>query len=198
MVSFLDTNSFSSIIIARYLNIILNTKEKAGGVYGRDPMLNWVDKFILSWVLIDYKPKRGRFTWSNNIIGATNISARLDHFLVHSSLLADKTIISSSILPKISSDHKPILLQIEDEEDLGPIPFRFSPLWKDRDGFMSIVTIAWDLLVVGSPNFVWERKLKNIKVALKDWVKLTQKNPISERKEALEKLEEIQMEIEES
>ena len=58
--------------------------------------------------------------------------------------------------------------------------------------------MAWDLRVVGSTNFVWERKLKNTKAALKDWVKITQKNPISERKEALEKLEEIQMEMEES
>ena len=90
----------------------------------------------------------------------------------------------------------PILLQIEDEEDLGLIPFRFSPLWKDRDGFMSTVNTAWDLPVVGSPNFVWERKLKNTQVALKEWVKLTQKSPISERKEALEKLEKIQLEME--
>ena len=90
------------------------------------------------------------------------------------------------------------MLQIEEEEDIGPIPFRFSPLWKDQDGFMSTVTMAWDPLVVGSSNFVWERKLKNTKAALKVWAKLTQKNPISERKEALKILEKIQMEMEDS
>ena len=58
---------------------------------------------------------------------------------------------------------------------------------------MSTVSMAWDIPVVGSPNYVWERKLKNTKAALKDWVKLCKKNPISERKEALEKWEEIQM-----
>ena len=93
-----------------------------------------------------------------------------------------KIIISSSILPNLTSYHKPIMLQIEDEEDIGPIPFWFSPLWKDQDGFMSIVTKAWELLVVGSPNFVWERKLKNTKVVLKVWAKLSQKNTISESK----------------
>ena len=117
-------------------------------------MLNWVDNFILKWELIDFKPKRGNFTWSNNRLGEANISARLDHFLVQSSLLVDKTVISSSFLPKITSDHKPILLQIENEEDLGPIPFRFSPLWKDRDGFMSTVILAWAIPVVVSPNYV--------------------------------------------
>ena len=56
--------------------------------------------------------------------------------------------------------------------------------------------MAWDLLVVGSLNFVWERKLIKTKAALKDWVKLTQKNPISERKESLQNLEKIQLEME--
>ena len=83
------------------------------------------------------------------------------------------------------------MLQLEEEEDLGLIPFWFSPLWIGWDGFMSIISKAWDIPVFGSPNFVWERKLKNTKAALKEWVKHSQENPTSERKEALEKLEEI-------
>ena len=109
LVECLDSNSFSNIIVIGDLNLILNEKEKSGGVYGKDPVLKLVDKFILSWELIDFKPKCGRFTWSNNRLRAANISARLDHFLVQSSMLLDKKVISSSILPKITSDHKPIL-----------------------------------------------------------------------------------------
>ena len=44
---------------------------------------------------------------------------------------------------------------------------------------------------------MWERKLKNTKVVLKEWVKHSQTNPVSERHQALEKLEEIQLEMEE-
>ena len=130
-------------------------------------MLNIVENFILSWELIDFKPKRGRYTCSNNITGAANISARLDLFLVQSSLMTGKKIISYSIFPKIASDHKPIMLQIEEEANLCPIPFRFIPLWKDQDGFMNVVVKAWELPVVRSSNFVCERKLKNTKAALK-------------------------------
>ena len=90
------------------------------------------------------------------------------------------------------------MLQNEEEEDLGPIPFRFSPLWIDQDGFMNTVAKAWELPVVGSPNFVWERKLKNTKVALKAWAKLSHKIPISERIVALSTLEKIQLEMEDS
>ena len=66
-----------------------------------------------------------------------------------------------------------------------------------RDGFMSIISKVWDLPVFGLSNFVWERKLKNTKVSLKEWIKLSRSNPISERKEALKKLAEIQLEMEE-
>ena len=62
---------------------------------------------------------------------------------------------------------------------------------------MIIISKAWDIPVFGSSNFMRERKLKNTKVALKEWVKHSQKNPTSERKEALEKLGETQLEMEE-
>ena len=63
---------------------------------------------------------------------------------------------------------------------------------------MDIVSLAWDIPIVGSLNYVLEKKLKNTKVALKNWVKISHKNSISERKETIKKLEEIQMEMEES
>ena len=197
MSAFLSANSFSNIIVVGDLNIILVAKEKRGCVSGRDPMIISVENLILSWESIDFKPKKGCF-WTNNRVGAANISARLDRFLVQSSfLLEGGKLITSSILAKLSSDHKPNILPIEDEEDLGPIPFRFSPLWKEQEGFMDIVSLAWDIPAVGSLNYVWEKKLKNTKVALKNWVKISHKNLVSERKEAVKKLEEIQMEMEE-
>ena len=105
-------------------------------------MQDTVEDLIQVWDLNGLKPKLGRFTWSNNRVGATSIFFRLDRFLVHSSLLDSKLIISTKILPKLSSDHQPITLQFEIEEELGPIPFRFNPLWLERYGFMDIISQA--------------------------------------------------------
>ena len=74
----------------------------------------------------------------------------------------------------------------------------FSPLWVDREGFMKTVTHSWSRPVTGSPNFVWEHKLKFTKLALKEWVKQTVKYPSSDIKEVLIFLEEIQLEMDET
>ena len=65
-------------------------------------------------------------------------------------------LISSKIPPKLTSDHHPIYLLFEEEEDFGPIPFRFTPLWIERDGFWETVAQAWSQFVDGSPSYVWE------------------------------------------
>lgn len=98
-----------------------------------------MESLILAWDLLDLKPNKGRYTWTNNRVGNANISAHLDQFLVQSTLMEGKHLISSKILPKITFDRNPVILLIEKEEDLGPIPFRFNPLWVSREGFMEIV-----------------------------------------------------------
>ena len=99
---FLVARNPSNIIIVGDLNIALAPKDKKGGNCGRDPMIREVERIISSWDLIDFKPKKGRYTWSNNRIVLANISARLDRFLLQSSFLTENKIISSSILSKLS------------------------------------------------------------------------------------------------
>ena len=136
--------------------------------------------------MINLKLKTGRFTWSKQRVGAASILARLDRFLVHSSLLDGNQIVSSKILPKLSSDHHPIALVFEKEDQLGPIPFYFCPLWIERDGFMDIVKQAWIQLVHGSPSYVWEKKLMQTKNALKKWLRVPLPSPSLSRKDSVE------------
>lgn len=143
-----------------------------------------MENLIHSWDLVDFKPVKGTYTWSNNRTGEQHISTRLDRFLVNNAIMMDNRIVFSKILPKLASDHKPILLCIKEEEDFGPLPFRFSPLWAKREGFLETVQIAWEKDILGSPRYVWEQKIKNTKKALKEWVKKDANSLISQRKEA--------------
>ena len=93
-------------------------------------------------------------------------------------------------------DHKPILLLLEEEENMGPLPFRYSPLWTERDGFMEVVQTVWSTHIIGSPSYVWEHKLKLTKLALKSWLKNHNNTPTSQRKETVQLLEDLQLEME--
>eukprot|EP00253_Pinus_taeda_P009219 PITA_09219 len=193
---FLEQNSPSNLVLGGDLNIILDLKEKKGGIQSKDPFSRIVGSLIQRWDLVDLKPVKGKFTWTNNRTGDNHIAARLDRFLINSSLMMDNRIVFSKILPKLTSDHKPILFCLKEEEDLGPLPFRFSPLWAGNDGFMDIVQATWRMDVNGSPSYVWEQKLKNVKSALKVWIKKSIQSPNRQWKEAISQLEGIQFEME--
>ena len=126
--SFLIMHNPRNIILAGDLNVTLSADEKKGGSPIRDQSREWLEDIILGWDLINIKPATGKFTWTNKRLGPGHIAARLDGFLVHSDFLTTGLLAFSKILPNCISDHKPILLELSPEPNLGPIPFRFSPL----------------------------------------------------------------------
>lgn len=105
-------------------------------------------------------------------------------------------IISTKILPKWNSDHKPILLLMEEEENLGPIPFWFNPLWENKEGFLDTMNKKWSIHVLGSPNYVWEQKIKATKIAVKQWIKKPTVSPTTQRKHSTKQLLDLQMGLE--
>ena len=198
MSDFMEIHSPINITVAGDLNIIFDPKEKRGGVWGKDPLQEVVEYLIQVRDLLDFKPKKGWFTWTNNRVGVARFSAQLDRFLVQISLLDGNILISTKILPKLTSDHHPISLLLQEEENLGPIPFRFSPLWIEREGFWEIVTQVWSQFVEGSPSFVLEQKLKHTKYALKNWIKTPLTNPTRSREAFVQDLVELQLSTENS
>jgi hypothetical protein len=132
-----------------------------------------VEDLISAWDLMDIKPTRGRYTWTNKRVGPGHIAARLDRFLVQSSFLTLGLTTSSEILPHSTSDHKPISLELRKEQGQGPIPFRFNPAWIQDKDFLSRVSKVWTSKVKGSAFYVWEEKLRRLKAELKGWAKKT-------------------------
>jgi hypothetical protein len=168
---FLNAHNTENLIIVGDLNVTLSSTEKKGGSPVRDPAREWVEDLMIDWDLEDVKPDRGKYTWSNKRVGPGHIAARLDRFLVQSSFLTFGLMARSKILPNYTSDHKPILLSLDPGENLGPIPFRFSPLWTNQEGFQEVVSESWQRQTLGSPFFIWEEKLRRLKKDLKAWAK---------------------------
>jgi len=182
LIEYIEQCSPTNIIIGGDLNIILDPKEKRGGSYTRDPFLLTVENLIQSWDLVDFKLVKGTYTWTDNRTGEQHISARLDRFLASSAIMMDNRMVLSKILPKLTSDHKPILLHIKEEEDLGPLSFRFSPLWAKRERFLDTVQTTWEIEISGSLSYVSKKKIKNTKKSLKEWIKKEVNTPTNQKK----------------
>ena len=101
-------------------------------------------------------------------MGLGHIVARLDRFLVQQSFSMLGFRSNSKILAFGAYDHKPILLDLVEEKNLGCIPFRFSPIWINQDGFHDIVNSIWNSPVSEFPFFDSEEKLICLKKSLKN------------------------------
>jgi hypothetical protein len=63
-----------------------------------------MEDLMMDWDLVYIKPMKGKYTWSNRIIGSCHIATRLDHFLIQSDLLLSNNIITYKIIPLIISN----------------------------------------------------------------------------------------------
>jgi len=68
------------------------------------------------------------------------------------------------------------------KDDLGPIPFKFSPLWIEKEGFLDMIQSAWDTPINGSPSYVWEKKIKSHQKSLKRVAKKPPQIPVPSEK----------------
>ncbi|XP_042488750.1 uncharacterized protein LOC122068912 [Macadamia integrifolia] len=111
----------------------------------------------------------------------------LNAFTVLEELESASTSIQSNILNKIDdveelleegeatflnlgiSDHCPILLNILEEKNIGPKPFRFFETWTEHEEFKDIVKRGWELPVknYSNPLLGFAANLKNVKKELK-------------------------------
>jgi len=149
----------------------LHANEKCGGCLTPDPFISQLEKIMQQGDLVDVIPKNQKYTWSNRRLGSSNIMERLDQFLVNISLLSTFSVVSATILPYATSDHFPITLAFKSHRPLGPLPFKYNHIWNGYQGVKELVQQTWRQHVEGSPCFIWESKLKNVKKVLKNWAK---------------------------
>ncbi|CAN6546588.1 unnamed protein product [Malus baccata var. baccata] len=110
------------------------------------------------------------FTWSNGWRSRGRTERRLDRSLCdirwfdswpHSNCIA---------LPKVVSDHNPLIFSGSRVLRNGHRPFRFQSMWVQHPSFRETVTHCWSNTVVyGCPMFIILQKLKALKTCLRQW-----------------------------
>ncbi|KAG2690483.1 hypothetical protein I3760_09G188800 [Carya illinoinensis] len=177
-------------------NIIQNDSERRGGrprtIMAMEEFNNWIHQ----GGLMETVTKGSVFSWCNGQTGLARSWACLDRALMDSSFLALFPNACCSYLPRSTSDHAPMFIELmQDPFSYGPAPFRFQQMWVDHHDFLDCVRSAWEVYMDGSAIYNLSRKLKMTKVALREWNKRVFGHTLSHI-DALEKqVEEIEQQL---
>ncbi|KAF1872494.1 hypothetical protein Lal_00016795 [Lupinus albus] len=118
--------------------------------------------------LIHLMTRGAEFTWTNRRRGAAATEKRLDRCLANENCLSTWNQFSCSTLPRIASDHHPLLLSCSSGTTRSSA-FKFHNMWLEHGDCRRLVEENWSLEVVGCPMFVLSHKLKLLKQKLKVW-----------------------------
>ncbi|XP_019447354.1 PREDICTED: uncharacterized protein LOC109350586 [Lupinus angustifolius] len=133
-----------------------------------------------------------KFTWSNKRMGVALTERRLDRALCNEEWLGIWTQVSCCTLPRIASDHFPLLLSSSSIIFSQLTPFRFHKMWVSHSYCKRLVSATWSKSVIGCPMFVLAQNLRMLKLELKGWNKNVFCNIHLRVSQAKLKVEEIQ------
>lgn len=99
------------------------------------------------------------------------MASKLDRFIISEDLMLIDKEMRARFLPFRGSDHWPVQLEMQGIGTPRNRPFRFENIWLSHPYFINNIATWWfeDLNIQGSRTFLLQKRLKNIKLKLKDW-----------------------------
>ncbi|KAL8512924.1 hypothetical protein ACS0TY_019184 [Phlomoides rotata] len=151
-------------------------------------------KLIEEAELVDLPLLRRKYTWYKD---NGESCSRIDRFLLSSSCHNRWNQSKQYGLKRTFSDHAPILLDISQKENWGPIPFKMINWWIDIESFRNLVSNFWrNTSVEGWGGFVLKEKMKMLKLEIKNWKRGYGTNFSKEIEEAEMKLANLDSKLE--
>ncbi|XP_020102569.1 uncharacterized protein LOC109720094 [Ananas comosus] len=179
----------SNWIICGNFNFTKNQSERKGNRWSYKAMTMFAD-LINHLVMIDLPLSNQSFTWSN--MQHQPSMAKLDRFLV--SIQWDRSYPHCKVkaLPKITSDHCPILLSTAILS--APRRFRFEKVWLTRDDFHSNMTLWWNKVPPkNSAILTFTAKLRHCRTRIKEWCKTNFHNISNTKRAIQDELQQIDL-----
>ncbi|PSR91221.1 Endonuclease/exonuclease/phosphatase protein [Actinidia chinensis var. chinensis] len=141
--------------------------------------------------LSDLRSTGAFFTWTNN-----SVWCKLDRVMVNNEWTQRGMLAQAQYDPPGKlSDHSPCLVSFMEEDNRGPVPFKFFNMWVKHDNFQAVVRSSWDLYVEGTTMFRLCKKLKTLKDPLKSLNKLHFSHISTRSAAAEEELQQAQQQL---
>lgn len=104
-------------------NFFINEDEKTGGKRGSSSATNYLKELMFDFGVIDLGYSGNKYTWAKGRWGNATIKRRLDRGIAN--ILWRLAYLKATIshLGAIMSDHKPLLLDTNSEDDFAHRPF---------------------------------------------------------------------------
>ncbi|XP_028554069.1 uncharacterized protein LOC114580488 [Dendrobium catenatum] len=132
------------LIIGGDFNCLLAKEEKKGVrrfIMSLGP--KEMKSFFISNNLYELKFMGPMFTWSNNKKGQDRIMERLDRMIVNSYSVNTNKILVVKHLTRITSDHCPILLNLNSSSPKISKSFKFENIWASYPASFSVMQNVW-------------------------------------------------------
>lgn len=137
-------------IIGGDFNEVMDENEKSRSRRKSKEVMDEFREVVNGLALVDIKPNKRWFTWSNNRRGGSLVKERLDRYLVSTSWIGKVPFLFTTVLRQASSNHDVIILEIMGrrlrEGRVHPkLSFHFEECWAhDRDA-KGVIKDAWDI-----------------------------------------------------
>eukprot|EP00253_Pinus_taeda_P027310 PITA_27310 len=154
-------------------NMIKSLSKKRGGTRALSKDFIAFQTFTYNMNLVDSETSNGLFTWNNKRGGEAQVASKLDRFIISKDLMLIDKEITTRILPFGGSNHWPVQLDIKGIGTPKNRAFRFENIWLSHPDFISNIEKWWseDLQIQGTNMFLLHKRLKHIKLRLKEWNK---------------------------
>ncbi|XP_026435806.1 uncharacterized protein LOC113333598 [Papaver somniferum] len=151
------------------LNVVLHEEEKKSRFAFKKNEAKFFNNLINKCNLIDLGFTGYTYTWNNNRQEDDNIEQRLDRALVNGKWNRKYPNSSIKHLGPLASDHVPIKLNMHNNWDDGPTPFKFFGEWLKHADCKKLIQDSWNINVKGSSAHKVNIKLSTVKHTLKLW-----------------------------
>ncbi|XP_058075741.1 uncharacterized protein LOC131224222 [Magnolia sinica] len=152
-------------------NSTVTIEERLGGAPSFTASMSDFLKAINDSSLLDVGFAWSIFTWCNNRSGKGHKWVRLDRMLINTSWISSLPMFKANHLTRSCLDHSPVLMSFNDDTVDFPRPFHFQRMWTTDNDFKRVVKEAWEIEVATTPMFKVLIKMKQLKMALKEWNK---------------------------
>jgi hypothetical protein len=163
-------------------------KNKGGGITRFSDEFNSI---ITKFALRELPLSGGMFTWSNNQENPT--LEKLDRILINHEWENIFPLSSARKIPRVMSDHNPIIMDTKESVEVRSREFRFEKSWFLQPDFQLRVDKAWKTPMRGSDSIsVVQEKLRNVKTSLKGWGANVRGESLKIKRDLLSELENLE------